>query len=429
MFKALADPGRRRAARRAVRRRRPDARRAVRGAAGDDAVRRDEAPRRARAGRARRHPPGRAHQAALPQPGADPRDPRPLDLQVRPARRRGDGRPARRARGTPRPDRPRGATDGRTPSRLPDLHPRHARGRSGRRSPTRRSPTRYFHRTAIESTFAAGAAVRYVLPDGDDAVVGVDRGGRPAPPPGDDVAGAVRRRRSPRSRRAGSSGCSTPGADGVTRVTTIHRDLALSPGTSASVGDGWPWILDSLKSLLETGEPLAGAPPPRTRDGERPRRRRGRVAPHAWPSTPTTRRGSCSAATTCRPTRPTTCSAGPTPRRTTGAGRPRRGPENAARAAWLVSRAHAVLGQGEPPCTTPTGAAAVVGDRRARRLRPRLRPRGAGAGAGLPRPARRGRRPSWPPPAPCRSPTTRTARSSTATSPPALVRPRRHAAA
>ena len=32
---------------------------------------------------------------------------------------------------------------------------------------------RYFHRTAIHSSFAAGAAVRYVLPDGEDAVVGV----------------------------------------------------------------------------------------------------------------------------------------------------------------------------------------------------------------------------------------------------------------
>ena len=31
---------------------------------------------------------------------------------------------------------------------------------------------RYFHRTAIESTFERGAAVRYVLPDGDDAVTG-----------------------------------------------------------------------------------------------------------------------------------------------------------------------------------------------------------------------------------------------------------------
>ena len=31
---------------------------------------------------------------------------------------------------------------------------------------------RYFHRTAIESTFDIGAPVRYVLPDGTDAVCG-----------------------------------------------------------------------------------------------------------------------------------------------------------------------------------------------------------------------------------------------------------------
>ena len=65
---------------------------------------------------------------------------------------------------------------------------------------------------------------------------------------------------------------------------------------------------------------------------------------------------------------------------------------NAARGSWLVSRCHAVLGQGELALHHARRSSAhVAGGRRpGRRLRPRLRPRGHGAGAGLPRPARRG---------------------------------------
>ncbi len=42
----------------------------------------------------------------------------------------------------------------------------------------------------------------------------------------------------------------------VTRVTLRHGDLALSPVTWRSVELGWVGILDSLKTLLETGQPL-----------------------------------------------------------------------------------------------------------------------------------------------------------------------------
>ena len=44
--------------------------------------------------------------------------------------------------------------------------------------------------------------------------------------------------------------------DGLTRVRLVHGDLALSPLTWANVKDGWVWILDGLKSLLETGRQL-----------------------------------------------------------------------------------------------------------------------------------------------------------------------------
>jgi len=45
-------------------------------------------------------------------------------------------------------------------------------------------------------------------------------------------------------------------APGMVRLDVVHGDLALSPLTWANVKDGWPWLLHSLKSLLETGEPL-----------------------------------------------------------------------------------------------------------------------------------------------------------------------------
>jgi uncharacterized protein YndB with AHSA1/START domain len=44
--------------------------------------------------------------------------------------------------------------------------------------------------------------------------------------------------------------------DGLTRIRLVHGDLALSPLTWANVKDGWVWILNGMKSLLETGHPL-----------------------------------------------------------------------------------------------------------------------------------------------------------------------------
>ena len=44
--------------------------------------------------------------------------------------------------------------------------------------------------------------------------------------------------------------------EGVTRLRVVHRDLALSPKTWAHVADGWVYILDGMKTLLETGSAL-----------------------------------------------------------------------------------------------------------------------------------------------------------------------------
>jgi uncharacterized protein YndB with AHSA1/START domain len=199
----------------------------------------------------------------------------------------------------------------------------------------------YFHRTSVEGAFEPGSEVRYVMPDGSDAVVGeveeVDPPRRlmmtwralydpvlAAEPPG-RVEWLI-----------------TEGAEGVTKVTTVHRDLALSPATSESVADGWVWILDSMKTLLETGTPLPGSapesPPVEDPDGELHRAMGVAANSSAWELLG---RDDLSAeeiddllgrayASTYHWRRAA-----------------RRGPENAARASWLVSHAHAMLGHGE----------------------------------------------------------------------------------
>jgi hypothetical protein len=47
-----------------------------------------------------------------------------------------------------------------------------------------------------------------------------------------------------------------PMGDGLTRLRLEHGDLARSPLTWAGVKDGWEYVLDGLKTVLETGESL-----------------------------------------------------------------------------------------------------------------------------------------------------------------------------
>src|SRR3954454_3974628 len=59
-----------------------------------------------------------------------------------------------------------------------------------------------------------------------------------------------------------------PAGDGLTRIRLVHGDLAQSPKTWANVEHGWVWVLDSMKSLLETGQPLPPAQGAAERDAE-----------------------------------------------------------------------------------------------------------------------------------------------------------------
>ena len=48
-----------------------------------------------------------------------------------------------------------------------------------------------------------------------------------------------------------------PQPGGVCRLTVVHDGLENSPRTAEGVAGGWMFIISGLKTLLETGEPLA----------------------------------------------------------------------------------------------------------------------------------------------------------------------------
>ena len=117
---------------------------------------------------------------------------------------------------------------------------------------------RYFHGTRFDSTFEPGAPFRNVIVDGN--VLAVDGVVETFEPPHRlaitwHVDYDPQMAAEPPGRVEWTL---TPANDDgtVTRVTLRHADLALSPLTWAHVKLGWVAIVDSLKSLLETGEPL-----------------------------------------------------------------------------------------------------------------------------------------------------------------------------
>jgi len=131
--------------------------------------------------------------------------------------------------------------------------------------------------------------------------------------------------------------------DGLTRVKVVHGDLARSPLTWSSVKDGWVWGLDRLKTLVETGESLPDqtvdiAPALDDVHGEW-HRAEGIDANNAtWDLLEKTertpeegedllRRAYASASHWARAAR--------------------RGPENAARAEYMIARAQVAVGRGE----------------------------------------------------------------------------------
>ena len=129
----------------------------------------------------------------------------------------------------------------------------------------------YFHHTGLESTFEQGAPHRFVLPDGSDAVVGTIE---ECDPPRRLVMTWSAQYRPELAAEPPSrvTWVLTPVGEGLTRLVLEHGDLAKSPQTWASVEHGWNWVLDGLKTLVETGASLPdiaeGAQDPPAEDPE-----------------------------------------------------------------------------------------------------------------------------------------------------------------
>jgi uncharacterized protein YndB with AHSA1/START domain len=213
----------------------------------------------------------------------------------------------------------------------------------------------YFHAQRFESTLQPGSAYRFVGPDGEESVVGTI----------EEVDPPRRLVMTWRVLYDAEAAAEPPSrvewelddhGDGVTRVTTIHRDLGASPKTAESVGGGWYWVLGSLKSAVETGEglPRYSGPQPASAssDGADHRAHAVEANNSAWELL---ERGGDLTDDEADDLLGRAYAAAHHWRRATDAG-----PTNAARASWLISRAHVVLGHGDLALHHADRSAAVV---------------------------------------------------------------------
>jgi hypothetical protein len=131
--------------------------------------------------------------------------------------------------------------------------------------------------------------------------------------------------------------------DTVTRVTLRHGDLAHSPKTWDNVRIGWVAIIDGMKTLIETGQPMPDVTGDDKRSAEEVEAAWHRIqAMDANNATWELLDGRTLTPDEADDLLGRAYAAMHHWRRAAGAT-----PVNAARAAWLVSRSHAVLGQGE----------------------------------------------------------------------------------
>jgi uncharacterized protein YndB with AHSA1/START domain len=130
---------------------------------------------------------------------------------------------------------------------------------------------RYFHGTAFDSPPVKGEPYRTNMGDGRPAVDGVIE---ELDPPNRlvmtwHVLYDAAMSEEPPSR---VEWIVEPMGEGLTRLRLEHGDLAFSPLTWANVKDGWVYVLDGLKTVIETGESLppltAALQPIEDADGE-----------------------------------------------------------------------------------------------------------------------------------------------------------------
>ena len=200
----------------------------------------------------------------------------------------------------------------------------------------------YFHDTVFVTDFQPGSGYRSVLSGDRDAVEGVIE---EIDPPhrlvmtwhvlyDADLAAEPPGRVEWRLASANDNGS-------VTRVTLRHDDLALSPLTWEHVRLGWVEILDAFKTLLETGTPMPsvdtddGAPTAEEIEGSWHRTQAITANNSVW---------ELLAAASPDPTELLSRAYAASYHWARAAGRT---PANSARASWLLSHCHVLLGHGE----------------------------------------------------------------------------------
>lgn len=123
--------------------------------------------------------------------------------------------------------------------------------------------SRYFHGARVETTGDTGTPFRYYAPDGttlwgDEIIEEADPPHKLVVPwrslYDHDMAAEPRSRVTWLIEEQGH---------GVCLLTAVHDRLENSPNTAKSVGGiGWLTVIDGLKTLLETGQPLFDTDPP-----------------------------------------------------------------------------------------------------------------------------------------------------------------------
>jgi len=116
---------------------------------------------------------------------------------------------------------------------------------------------RYFHGARVETTGETGAPLRYYAPDGttlwgDDVVFESD------PPHRLVVSWRALWSDETAAEPASRVTWEIDERDGFCLLTVVHDRLDGSPVTAKHVGgEGWTMVLCGMKTLLETGQPLA----------------------------------------------------------------------------------------------------------------------------------------------------------------------------
>lgn len=118
----------------------------------------------------------------------------------------------------------------------------------------------YWWGREVESDFAVGSPIRFTY----DAGAGLDIDGTvlAAEPPerlSYTFTDPADRERGDKASRVTFLVEETKDFDGVVKLTVVHDDFAPGSPSFEGVSNGWPDILASLKTLLETGRPLTYA--------------------------------------------------------------------------------------------------------------------------------------------------------------------------